>query len=71
MLGEGKEIKRILDIGCGYGLPACWFIERLPEVQVVGIDPDPERVRIAQAAVDTSGTIIQGAAPELPPLNSP
>ena len=68
MLGEGKEIKRILDIGCGYGLPACWFIERLPEVQVVGIDPDPERVRIAQAAVDTSGTIIQGAAPELPPL---
>jgi predicted exporter/SAM-dependent methyltransferase len=65
MLGEGRKIANILDIGCGYGLPACWFLERFPEARVVGIDPDPEKVRIARLALDAQGAIAQGAAPEL------
>jgi predicted exporter/trans-aconitate methyltransferase len=66
LLGETGHITRVLDIGCGYGVPACWCLEQFPGAHVVGIDPDPERVRVAGLVVSTRGTIIEGAAPDLP-----
>ena len=66
MLGGLQNAGRILDIGCGYGLPACWCLEHLPKAQIVGIDPDSERVRIARIAVQERGTILEGSAPGLP-----
>jgi uncharacterized protein len=68
LLGEGKDIRTILDIGCGYGVPACWCLEYLPQARIIGIDPDPQRVRVAERAVQTRGTIIEGATPELPDI---
>jgi ubiquinone/menaquinone biosynthesis C-methylase UbiE len=39
---------RGLDVGCGVGLYTLWLAEALgPEGQVVGIEPDPERVEAA------------------------
>ncbi len=56
----------IMDIGCGYGIPACWCLESLPQSRVFGIDPDPERVRVAARAIGCRGTVVQGWAPALP-----
>ena len=68
MLAARKEIKTIVDIGCGYGVPACWCLESFPEARIAAIDPDPERVRIAGLALGDRGTVVQGWAPEMPPL---
>jgi uncharacterized protein len=68
ILAAHGEMKTILDIGCGYGLPACWCLEHFPKAQIIGIDPDPKRVRVAGMAVRDRGTIMQGAAPELPDI---
>ena len=68
MLGELTDIKKILDIGCGYGVPACWCLENIPASQVTGIDPDPQRVRVASMAVQERGTMIEGAAPQIPDI---
>lgn len=56
----------ILDIGCGYGAPACWLLERFPGAKLYGIDPDSERVRVAARAVGENGTISLGRAPDIP-----
>lgn len=68
MLAARKEIKTIMDIGCGYGIPACWCLENFPEARIVAMEPDPERVRIATLALGEQGTVSQGWAPDMPPL---
>lgn len=71
MLAERKEVRVLLDIGCGYGVPACWCLEYIPEARVFGIDPDPEKVRVASRATGQRGDIIQGGAPDLPVVSEP
>ncbi len=71
MLQEQNNIRTILDIGCGYGVPACWCLEYLPGAQVIGMDPAPNRVRVAGRAVGERGTITVGAAPEVPDVPCP
>ncbi len=61
----------LLDIGCGHGAPACWCLEMLPGARVIGIDPDPERVRVAVRAAGARGDIREGAAPELLGVTGP
>ncbi len=39
---------RILDVGCGAGLPGLWLLTQRPDIRLTGIDPDAERVRIAR-----------------------
>ncbi|WP_319587633.1 methyltransferase domain-containing protein [uncultured Desulfobulbus sp.] len=70
-LAECTAIKTILDIGCGYGVPACWCLEHLPGTTVIGVDPDPDRVRVASRAAGDRGQMIVGAAPDLPDLEQP
>ena len=71
MLAQRQQIETIVDIGCGYGVPACWCLEHLPGTRVIGIDPDPDRVRVAARVTGDRGLILQGAAPELPALQGP
>jgi predicted exporter/SAM-dependent methyltransferase len=68
MLAAKKDIKIIMDIGCGYGVPACWCLETFKDARVVALEPDPERVRIADIALGERGTVTQGWAPDMPPL---
>jgi predicted exporter/ubiquinone/menaquinone biosynthesis C-methylase UbiE len=70
MLAAKQEIKTIVDIGCGYGIPACWCLERFKEARIAAIEPDPERVRIAALALGERGMVAQGWAPEMPPLSA-
>lgn len=58
--------KTIIDIGCGYGIPAAWLLEIQPGARVYGIEPDMERVRIAKRALGSRGVITSGAAPDVP-----
>jgi uncharacterized protein len=65
----GKYIKnphKIMDIGCGYGIPAVWLLEVYPDARIYGLDPDEERVLIASRAISDRGRIEVGHAPELP-----
>lgn len=57
---------RILDVGCGYGVPACWILDRFPGARIFAVDPDPERVRIASRVIAEKGQAVTGEAPELP-----
>jgi len=61
-----KDPKRIMDIGCGYGVPATWLLESYPNAQVFGIEPDEERVLIASRVIGNRGRVEVGRAPDLP-----
>ena len=71
LLALHPAIGRIIDIGCGYGLPACWCLESFAAVNIIGIDPDPERIRVAAMATGDRATMLLGAAPDLPPIADP
>ncbi len=57
---------RVMDVGCGYGVPANWLVEKYSDCTVFGIEPDAERVHIAQRALDGRGKMVVGKAPDLP-----
>ena len=65
------EIRTIVDIGCGYGVPACWCLERYPASRIIGLDPDLDRIQVAARATGDRGTMLVGAAPDLPDLPDP
>ncbi|MEN6488985.1 MAG: methyltransferase domain-containing protein, partial [Smithella sp.] len=58
--------RRIIDIGCGYGIPAVWLLELYPAAKVYGLEPDEERVRIASRVIGKRGKVEAGRAPDLP-----
>ena len=60
--------RRIIDIGCGYGVPATWLLEIYPQAKVFGFDPDEERVLIASRVIGERGGVEVGRAPDLPPV---
>jgi len=57
---------QMIDIGCGYGIPAVWLLSLFPQAKVYGLDPDPKRVRIANRAFGDRGSATVGKAPDLP-----
>jgi predicted exporter/SAM-dependent methyltransferase len=63
--------RRIIDIGCGYGVPAAWLLEIYPEAQVFGLEPDEERVLVASRAIGDRGFVQAGLAPDLPSVHGP
>ena len=52
-----EDIRTIMDIGCGYGVQTAWLLERFPESNVVGIDPDAGRVRVAARVAGRKASI--------------
>lgn len=61
-----KNPRRIIDIGCGFGVPATWLLEIYPQARVFGIEPDEERVLIASRVIGRRGGVEAGSAPDLP-----
>jgi uncharacterized protein len=61
--------RRIIDIGCGYGIPATWLLELYPEARVYGLEPDEGRVRIASQVIGDRGHVEVGLAPDLPTVD--
>jgi len=60
-----KNPRRILDIGCGFGVPSVWLLELYPAATVSCIDPDGERVRVAGRAFGPRGEARTARAPEI------
>jgi predicted exporter/SAM-dependent methyltransferase len=58
--------RHVIDIGCGYGIQAVWLLSFFARAKVYGIDPDPNRVRIANRAFGDRGSATVGKAPDLP-----
>jgi SAM-dependent methyltransferase len=58
--------RKIVDIGCGYGVPACWLLDRFPQATAYCMEPDPERFRVATTVIGKRGVITHGGAPDLP-----
>jgi len=56
----------VLDIGCGYGVPAAWLLALHPGLRFVGLEPNPERARVARRVIGSSGLVLDGKAQELP-----
>lgn len=70
MRGE-HHVRSIIDIGCGYGIPASWCLASFQDARVFGIEPDRERARIASKAVGRRGAILVRSAPEVPDVSVP
>lgn len=68
MFRSADDIKTILDIGTGYGVPASWLLERFTGARVHGVEPSPERVRVAAMALGDRGFVAQGQAPAIPEI---
>jgi predicted exporter/SAM-dependent methyltransferase len=58
--------RHIIDIGCGYGVPAVWLLSLFPQAKVYGLDPDRRRVAIAARVFGDRGSATVGRAPDLP-----
>ncbi len=58
--------RQVIDIGCGYGVPAVWLLSLFPQAKVYGLDPDRRRVAIAARAFGDRGSAAVGKAPDLP-----
>ena len=68
---SSRQLRTVIDIGCGFGVPASWLIESFADLKIYGIDPDGNRVRIASRALGPRGVIVQGRAPDLPQIPHP
>jgi uncharacterized protein len=55
--------RTIVDIGCGYGVPGCWLLEKYAGARIQAIDPNPEKTRVAALVFKERGTVICGQAP--------
>lgn len=60
------QSKRLLDVGCGYGVPAAYLLAWRDELSVVALEPDPSRAQIARVALGPRGVVHELAAPALP-----
>ena len=67
-LSAPPNVKNIIDIGCGYGVPGCWLLARYPSARLFGIEPEADRVRVASLATGPRGSIVQGEAPQMPAI---
>ena len=56
--------RKILDVGCGIGA----FAQRLPELNIIGVDTDEEMIKAARAR--TTNTYCLADAKQLPFLNA-
>ena len=62
-----EPVERLLDVGCGYGVPAAWLLERRPGLSVVAAEADEERALVAARVLGARGDVHHLAAPALPP----
>jgi uncharacterized protein len=59
------EMRTVLDIGCGYGVPGCWILEHFATARIFGVDPDRERIRVAARVFGERGELTCAAAPDI------
>ncbi len=56
----------VVDVGCGYGVPAVWLLACRPGLRIIGLEPDQDRARIARWCMGSRGEVLRGLAEGLP-----
>jgi len=57
---------KIIDVGCGYGVPATWLLAIYPDLRFLACDPDEDRARVAARVLGKKGEVLQCRALDLP-----
>jgi predicted exporter/SAM-dependent methyltransferase len=57
---------KVIDMGCGYGVPAAWLLAIYPDLRFLACDPDGERARVADKVLGKSGDVRHCRAMDLP-----
>ncbi len=61
----------IIDLGCGFGIPAVWLLAIYPDLYFHSLEPSAERVRVATRALGDRATVNQGLAQDLETMGPP
>lgn len=70
-LDSKRPAQAFLDIGGGYGVPACCLLEWFPQALVTCVEPDPERCRVAARVLADRGHVQCSGAPGIPAADQP
>lgn len=65
-LDGSNTLETVVDIGCGYGVPGSWLVERYPGTFIFGSEANPEKARAAAVALGDRGRVFHLAAPDIP-----
>jgi uncharacterized protein len=57
---------KLLDVGCGFGVPAAWLLTLYPDLEFTACDPIEERARIARRVLGERAKVLHGGALDLP-----
>jgi predicted exporter/SAM-dependent methyltransferase len=57
---------KIIDVGCGYGVPATWLLAIYPDLRFLACDLDEDRARVAARVLGKKGEVLQCRALDLP-----
>ena len=57
---------KIIDVGCGYAVPAVWLLAIYPDLRFLACDPLEERARVAARVLGKSGHVYPCSALDLP-----
>jgi SAM-dependent methyltransferase len=56
---------KVVDIGCGYGVPAVWLLTLYPDLELTACDPIAERARIAAKVLGERAKVLPIGAMDL------
>jgi len=57
---------KLLDIGCGFGVPAAWLLTLYPDLEFIACEPIAERARIAGRVLGDRAKVLHGGALDMP-----
>ncbi len=57
---------KVIDVGCGYGVPAAWLLAIYPDLRFLACDPNGERARVAARVLGERGEVLPCSAQDLP-----
>jgi len=61
-----RPLWKIIDVGCGYAVPAAWLLAIYPNLRFLACDPREERARVAARVLGKSGQVCPCRALDLP-----
>jgi uncharacterized protein len=57
---------KMIDVGCGYGVPAAWLLAIYPDLKFLACEPNGERARVTSRVLADRGRVVQCSAMDLP-----